>query len=74
MPDSSRAYVSNHELTGRKLRRPGHDVGSPLPGYDRSFVYRLGVASPRIDRAIAVGSVPKALAVTPAGRFVLAGN
>ena len=48
----------------------GHDVCSPSSGYDRSFVYRVDVAKLRIDRAIAVGSVPKFVAVTPDGRFV----
>ena len=73
-PDGAYAYVSNYSMYGPKMTREGHDVCSPSSGYDRSFLYRVDVAKLRIDRAIAVGSVPKYVAVTPDGRFALVSN
>ena len=55
-------------------RARGTTSARPSSGYDRSFLYRVDVAKLRIDRAIAVGSVPKYVAVTPDGRYVLVSN
>ncbi len=73
-PDGRFAYVSNYSMYGRDLTRPGDDVCSPTSGYDRSFVYRIRLATLRIDRVVRVGAVPKFLAVTPDDRYLLVSN
>lgn len=73
-PDGAYAYVSNYAMYGEGFGHPGDDVCSPSAGYDESFVYRVDVRRLRIDRALAVGSVPKFVATTPDGRFVLVAN
>jgi YVTN family beta-propeller protein len=73
-PDGRYAYVSNYAMYGPGFGHPGDDVCSPSAGYDESFVYRVDVRRLRVDRAMAVGSVPKYVAVTPDGRLVLVAN
>ena len=73
-PDGRYAYVSNYSMYGSGFGPEGTDTCTPSSGYDRSFVYRIDVARLRIDRAYRVGAVPKVVAVTPDGRFVLATN
>jgi len=73
-PDGSTAYVSNYSMYGAGYGHPGDDVCSPGSGIDSSFVYRIDVRRLRIDKAIAVGEVPKFLAVTPDDRYVLVSN
>ena len=73
-PDGRYVYVSNYSMWGAGFHHPGHDVGSPASGFDRSFVYRIPVATLKIDQVIRVGSVPKYLAVTPDGRYLLVSN
>ena len=46
----------------------------PSSGYDRSFVYRIKLDTLRIDRAYRVGPVPKVVAVTRDGAYVLVSN
>lgn len=70
-PDRRYVYVSNYSMYGPALTRQGHDVCSPADHYDPSFVYRISVATMRIDQVIRVGSVPKFLAVTPDDRYLL---
>ncbi len=70
-PDRRYVYVSNYSMYGPKLPNPGHDVCSPADHYDRSFLYRISVATMRIDQVIHVGSVPKFVAVTPNDKYVL---
>ena len=69
-PDRRYVYVSNYSMYGPALTRQGHDVCSPADDYDSSFVYRISVATMRIDQVIHVGSVPKFVAVTPDGRHL----
>ena len=71
--DRKSVYVSNYSMYGPGFSRPGDDVGSPGQ-YDRSFVYRINLASLRIDQVIRVGSVPKFLATTPDGKYLLVSN
>ena len=71
--DRRYVYVSNYSMYGPGFTRPGHDVGRPGQ-YDRSFVYRIRLATLKIDQAIRVGSVPKFLATTPDGRYLLVSN
>jgi YVTN family beta-propeller protein len=73
-PDGRFAYVSNYSMYGRGFGPEGHDVCSPASGYDRSYVYRVDLRRLRIDRAYRVGSVPKVVAVTRDGRYVLVSN
>ena len=70
-PDRHHVYVSNYSMYGPALTRQGHDVCSPADDYDSSFVYRISVATMRIDQVIHVGSVPKFVAVTPDGKYLL---
>jgi len=70
-PDRRYVYVSNYSMYGPALTRQGHDVCSPADDYDASFVYRISVATMRIDQVIHVGSVPKFVAVTPDGKYLL---
>ena len=72
--DGRHAYVSNYSMYGPGFSRPGDDVCSPSSGYDESFVYQIDVETLQIDQAIAVGSVPKYVATTPDGRYVLVSN
>lgn len=73
-PDGKYAYISNYSMYGAGFPRPGHDVGSPASRFDRSFVYRIPLGTLKIDQVIKVGSVPKYLAVTPDGRYLLVSN
>jgi YVTN family beta-propeller protein len=73
-PDGRYAYVSNYSMYGPGFGPQGQDVCSPASGYDRSFVYRVDLRRLRIDLAYRVGSVPKVVAVTPDGRYVLVSN
>jgi YVTN family beta-propeller protein len=72
--DGAKAYVSNYEMYGPGFAHPGDDDCGPRGGYDNSFVYRIDVATLRIDQVIEVGSVPKYVAVSPDGRWVLVSN
>ncbi len=73
-PDGRYAYVSNYAMYGPGFSRPGDDVCSPASGYDDSFLYRIDAETLEIDQAVAVGSVPKYVATTPDGRYVLVSN
>ena len=73
-PDGRYAYVSNYAMYGPGFTNPGDDVCSPASGYDDSFLYRIDTETLEIDQAIAVGSVPKYVATTPDGRYVLVTN
>ena len=52
----------------------GSDECHPSDGYDRSYVYRVDVKTLKIDNVILVGSVPKYVATTPDGRYVIVTN
>jgi YVTN family beta-propeller protein len=73
-PDSTKAFVSNYSMYGPKFSHPGDDTCSPSSHIDKSFVYRVDVASLAIDQVIPVGAVPKYVATTPDGRFALVTN
>jgi YVTN family beta-propeller protein len=72
--DRTKAYTSNYSMYGPGFGHQGDDVCSPSSGVDPSFVYRIDVATHRIDQVIRVGSVPKYVATTPDGRYVLVTN
>jgi len=73
-PDGRYAYVSNYSMYGSGFGPEGSDSCTPRSGFDRSFVYRIDMRGLRIDRAYRVGEVPKVVAVTPDGRYVLVTN
>jgi YVTN family beta-propeller protein len=73
-PDGKYAYVSNYSMYGEGFGPEGDDACTPSSGYDRSFVYRISLKTLEIDDAYRVGAVPKVVAVTPDGRFVLVAN
>jgi DNA-binding beta-propeller fold protein YncE len=73
-PDGRYAYVSNYSMYGEGFGPEGDDACTPASGYDRSFVYRISLETLEIDDAYRVGAVPKVVAVTPDGRFVLVSN
>ena len=73
-PDGRYAYVTNYSMYGPGFGPEGSDVCSPASGYDRSFVYRIRLDRLKIDAAYRVGAVPKVVAVTRDGRFVLVSN
>lgn len=72
-PDGRKAYVSNYQMYGRGFRRPGNDKCN-RGRWDDSFVYRIDIATLKIDQVIAVGAVPKYLAVAPDGSKLLVSN
>jgi YVTN family beta-propeller protein len=72
--DGQYVYVSNYSMWGPGFSHPGDDAGGPGSGVDPSFVYRIPLATLEIDKVIKVGSVPKYLAATPDGRYVLVSN
>ena len=72
--DGRYGYVSNYSMYGAGFGPEGSDNCTPSSGTDRSFVYRIDMKKLKIDRAYHVGAVPKVVAVTPDGRFVLVTN
>jgi YVTN family beta-propeller protein len=73
-PDGTKAYVSNYSMYGAGWGPEGSDECHPSDGYDRSYVYRVDVKTLKIDNVILVGSVPKYVATTPDGRYVIVTN
>jgi len=72
--DGRYAYVSNYSMFGPGYAHQGADACGPNQGIDNSTVYRVDTVTLAIDAAIPVGQVPKYVAVTPDGKFVLASN
>jgi YVTN family beta-propeller protein len=74
-PDGASAYISNYSMYGAApFTREGSDVCKPADKYPNSFVYRVNTTSLTIDQVIEVGAVPKYVAVTPDGKYVLVSN
>jgi YVTN family beta-propeller protein len=73
-PDGRYAYVSNYSMYGSGFGPEASDSCTPSSGYDRDFLYRVDMRRLVIDRVYRVGEVPKVVAVTPDGRYVLASN
>jgi YVTN family beta-propeller protein len=74
-PDHKYAYVSNYSMYGpRPFNREGSDECNAGNDYPDSFVYRIALGSLKIDQAIEVGAVPKYVAVTPDGKYLLVSN
>lgn len=73
-PFGSYAYVSNYSMYGTGFGPEGSDSCSPSSGYDDSTAYRISLSTLAIDQVIPVGAVPKYVAVTPNGRYLLVSN
>ncbi len=73
-PKTHRIYVSNYSMYGPGFRHQGFNLCTPSDKIDRSFVYEIDTRKLRKTDAIEVGEVPKYLAVTPNGRYLLVGN
>lgn len=73
-PDGREVYVSNYSMYGAGFGPEGTDTCTPSSGFDDSFVYRINVKRLAVDQVIKVGPVPKYVATTPDGRYVLVTN
>jgi len=73
-PDGRYAYVSNYSMYGEGFGPEASDSCTPSSGYGRDYLYRVDMKRLVIDRAYYVGAVPKMVAVTADGRYVLASN
>jgi YVTN family beta-propeller protein len=73
-PDRKRIYVSNYSMYGPGFRNQGFDLCKSSDRIDRGFVYEINTRTLRKTDAIQVGDVPKYLAVSPDGRYLLVGN
>jgi YVTN family beta-propeller protein len=67
------AYVSNYKMYGKGWHPLADDTCQDR-NWDTSFVYRINTATFVIDQVIAVGAVPKFLAVTPDDKTLLVSN
>ena len=70
-PDGRSVWVSNYSMYGPGFSHPGGDSCGPKNGADPSFVYRIDTASLEVADIVKVAAVPKFVAVTPDGRYVL---
>lgn len=72
-PDGRFAYVSNYKMYGAGWN-PIADDECQRGSWDESFVYRIDVERFEIDQVIGVGAVPKYVAVSPDGRWLVVSN
>ena len=73
-PDKKHVYVSNYSMYGRGQGPEGTDTCPVQNQLTPSFVYRIDMESFAVDQAIQVGKVPKYVAVTPDGKYLLVSN
>ncbi|GAB4417125.1 MAG: hypothetical protein OHK0039_27090 [Bacteroidia bacterium] len=73
-PDGAYAWVSNYRMYGQGFDKPGSDACAPSDDYDHAYVYKINTRTLKIEQVIAVGAVPKYLAVTPDGEKLLVAN
>lgn len=73
-PDGQTAYVTNYSMYGTGFTRPGWDLATPADKVDDSFVYRIDMASGKVTGAARVGAVPKFIAASPDGRWIIVAN
>lgn len=74
-PDGRFAWVSNYQMFGPGYQNPGNDKAQAKRGaFDNGFLYRINTETYAIDAAIEVGAVPKYVAATPDGKWVLVSN
>ena len=73
-PDGKHAWVSNYAMYGKGFSPEGKDNCPGRNSLSRSFVYRVDLATKKIDGVVEVGKTPKYLATTPDGRRLLVAN
>jgi YVTN family beta-propeller protein len=73
-PDRRGVYVTNYSMYGAGFGPEGSDECKGPSGLSPSFVYRINIATMKIDAVAQVGMVPKYVAVTPDRRYVLVSN
>jgi YVTN family beta-propeller protein len=77
-PDAKYAYVSNYSMYGAGFGPEGSDTCTPASaraaGDTNSYVYRVNMQTLAIDQVIEVGLVPKYVAVSPDGKWLLVSN
>jgi YVTN family beta-propeller protein len=77
-PDARYAYVSNYSMYGTGFGPEGSDTCTPASakaaGDTNSYVYRIDTQTLTIDQVIEVGLVPKFLATSPDGKWLLVSN
>src|SRR5664280_2382525 len=73
-PDHKSMYVSNYSMYGAGFGPEGSDACTSGDGIDPSTLYRIDTTRLAVDGVVQVGAVPKYVAVTPDGRFVLVSN
>lgn len=77
-PDGQHYWISNYSMYGPGQGPEGADECTPessaANGYTPSYLYRIDTDELAIDAVAPVGLVPKYVATTPDGRFVLATN
>lgn len=74
VPDGSKAYVTNYAMTGQGFGAEPSDSCATDAKAQGSFLYRVDASSRTVDQVVAVGAVPKDLAVTPDGKTVVVAN
>jgi DNA-binding beta-propeller fold protein YncE len=72
-PDGRHLYVSNYKMYGPGFN-PIADDECNRGNWDDSYVYRIDMESYTIDGVVAVGAVPKFLAVSPDGEWLVVSN
>jgi YVTN family beta-propeller protein len=73
-PDGRQAWVSNYAMYGKGFGPEGLDTCTAGDGTETSFVYRVSTTTFAVEKVVAVGAVPKYVAVTPDGARVLVTN
>ena len=73
-PAGRYAWVSNYSMYGEGYGPEGLDTCTKGDGTSPSTVYRVDTKTFAIDKVVAVGAVPKYVAITPDGRTVLVSN
>jgi len=72
-PDGRYVYVSNYKMYGQGFLPIADDECDRGP-WDDSYVYRIDMDRYEIDGVVAVGAVPKFLAVSPDGQWLVVAN
>lgn len=72
--DGNFAYVTNYKMYGQAFNNGGSDICSPANNHDNSFVYKIDTRTFKTIKAIKVGSVPKFVATSSNGTYILVTN
>jgi YVTN family beta-propeller protein len=72
--DRKHYYATNYSMYGANFGPEGSDECRGPEGLSPSFTYRVSMETLQVDAVAQVGMVPKYVAVTPDGRYVLVTN